>query len=202
MERRTPCPCASDCRRGSASWQNNRRRRRCWNWLSELSAWASILSGPVYQRNRRPQGGTGRLQGDAGRVPYHDGRHSLSSALPSCAFSPFRRRLRASATATTAWVVSPDRRSLRELAAPRQLLGDIPRHPTVVRRIKIGPLQRRHGAIEGALAPTGDARERVFGSAAESFSVWRGERASKAGNDLLGIDIVSGHGRWLHSVTG
>ena len=27
--------------------------------LSELNAWASILSGPVYQRNRRPQGGTG-----------------------------------------------------------------------------------------------------------------------------------------------
>ena len=32
-ERRTPCPFASDicCRRGSASWQDNRRRRRCWN---------------------------------------------------------------------------------------------------------------------------------------------------------------------------
>jgi hypothetical protein len=26
-----------------------------------------VLSRPVYQRNRRPQGGTGRLQGDAGR---------------------------------------------------------------------------------------------------------------------------------------
>src|SRR5262249_35600133 len=39
-ERRTPCPSASNicCRRGSASWQNNDRRRRCWNWLSELSA--------------------------------------------------------------------------------------------------------------------------------------------------------------------
>jgi hypothetical protein len=30
-----------------------------------------VLSGPVYQRNRRPQGGTGRLQGDAGQAPYH-----------------------------------------------------------------------------------------------------------------------------------
>src|SRR5262249_60915091 len=37
MERRTSCPCASDCRRGSASWQDNHRQRRCWNWLSELS---------------------------------------------------------------------------------------------------------------------------------------------------------------------
>src|SRR5262249_19066419 len=31
---------ASDicCRRECASWQNNRWRRCCWNWLSELSA--------------------------------------------------------------------------------------------------------------------------------------------------------------------
>src|SRR5262249_19257161 len=63
MERRTPCPFASDicCRRGSASWQDNRRRRRCWNWLSELSAWVSSLSGPVHQQNRRPQSGISRL---------------------------------------------------------------------------------------------------------------------------------------------
>ena len=73
-----------------------------------------------------------------------------------------------------------------------KLLRDIPRHSTVVRRVEEGPLQTRHRPIDGALPPTGDARERVFGSAAESYSVWRGERASKAGNDLLGIDIVSG----------
>jgi hypothetical protein len=107
----------------------------------------------------------------------------------SCAFSPFRRRLRASATATTAGIVPPDRRRLRELAAPGKLLRDIPRHSTVVRRVEEGPLQTRHRPIDGALPPTGDARERVFGSAAESYSVWRGERASKVGNDLLGIDM-------------
>ena len=46
------------CRRGSASWQNNHRRRRCWNWLSELSASAlgrPILDGPTEARPPIPQ---------------------------------------------------------------------------------------------------------------------------------------------------
>src|SRR6516165_11010394 len=176
MERRTPCPCASDCRRGSASWQNNRRRRRCWNWLSELSAWASILSGPVYQRNRRPQGGTGRLQGDAGRVPYHDGRHSLSSALPSCAFSPFRRRLRTSATAT-AGIVPPDRRRLRELAASGELLRNVPPGLALFGRMEVGTPHPAHDAINDPLAGARKLLDSGLGSGAEGGTIGRRKSA-------------------------
>jgi hypothetical protein len=47
---------------------------RYWNWLSELSAWASILPGPVHQRNRRPQSGISRLPATFAELRITDGR--------------------------------------------------------------------------------------------------------------------------------
>src|SRR6516165_9350763 len=64
MERRTPCPRASDicCRRGSASWQDNHRQRRCWNWLSELGA--SAYHFDVLLGERHPLLAAEQLQQD------------------------------------------------------------------------------------------------------------------------------------------
>jgi hypothetical protein len=39
--------------------------------LSELNAWASILSGPVHQRNHRPQSGISQLPATLAELPYH-----------------------------------------------------------------------------------------------------------------------------------
>src|SRR5262245_826833 len=74
-ERRTPCPFASlCCRRGSASWQNNHRRRRCWNWLSELSA--SPLARPDLAND--PVGNPHRLD------TVHDQTDDLQCSTAAC----------------------------------------------------------------------------------------------------------------------
>src|SRR5262249_2071140 len=84
MERRTPCPFASDirCRRGSASWQDNRRRRRCWNWLSELSASAyhfDVLLGerhPLLAAEQRQQNQHALVRPHTGKEPKVPGEES------------------------------------------------------------------------------------------------------------------------------
>src|SRR5262249_49351798 len=86
-----------------------------------------------------------------------------------------------------------DRRSIDQFACP--LMPRTTWHAFVRRRMKITPLKRGDGAVDGAFAPARDARQGIFGGATERGAIGGGERAGKMGNQKLRIYVV-GEQHW------
>ena len=118
-----------------------------------------------------------RLQASAGPVTHYSPRHSPAIS------------------ATDARVVGANRLGADKLRRPPR--PDPKRLPRsmVIRRVEKLPLQRRNGPIDSALTPTRNTRQRIQSSSAKRGTISWQKRASKAGNQRLGIKVRCCHRR-------